>query len=315
MRKKIVVLGGGTGMSFLLKGLKEFPVDITAVVSVCDDGQSTGRLRREFNIPAVGDIRKVLVSLAETDPLVEQLFNFRFQTTSDLNGHAVGNLLLTAMGSMTGNMSDGIEAIGKILNLHGKILPLTEDNVTLVGKMTDGSIIEGEHYITESKRTIEKVYYKEEPVVNYSVLEEIRKADLIVLSMGSIYTSIIPNLLCREIVDLLEKIDTPIMYVCNMMTQPGETDNLKVSDHIRIINQYLGERAIDVVVANSGIIDENKRKKYENLEQKDPVLLDRENIKDVEIISNNYVTVENDYLRHDAVLLSLDIFKYLITKK
>ena len=315
MRKKIVVLGGGTGMSFLLKGLKEFPVDITAVVSVCDDGQSTGRLRREFNIPAVGDIRKVLVSLAETDPLVEQLFNFRFQTTSDLNGHAVGNLLLTAMGSMTGNMSDGIEAIGKILNLHGKILPLTEDNVTLVGKMTDGSIIEGEHYITESKRTIEKVYYKEEPVVNYSVLEEIRKADLIVLSMGSIYTSIIPNLLCREIVDLLEKIDTPIMYVCNMMTQPGETDNLKVSDHIRIINQYLGERAIDVVVANSGIIDENIRKKYENLEQKDPVLLDRENIKDVEIISNNYVTVENDYLRHDAVLLSFDIFKYLITKK
>ncbi len=315
MRKKVVVLGGGTGMSFLLKGLKEFPVDITAVVSVCDDGQSTGRLRREFNIPAVGDIRKVLVSLAETDPLVEQLFNFRFQTTSDLNGHAVGNLLLTAMGSMTGNMSDGIEAIGKILNLHGKILPLTEDNVTLVGKMTDGSIIEGEHYITESKRTIEKVYYKEEPVVNYSVLEEIRKADLIVLSMGSIYTSIIPNLLCREIVDLLEKIDTPIMYVCNMMTQPGETDNLKVSDHIRIINQYLGERSIDVVVANSGIIDENIRKKYENLEQKDPVLLDRENIKDVEIISNNYVTVENDYLRHDAVLLSLDIFKYLIAKK
>ena len=118
MRKKVVVLGGGTGMSSLLRGLKEFPVDITAVVSVCDDGKSTGRLRREFNIPAVGDIRKVLVSLSETEPLVEQLLNYRFNTTSDLNGHTVGNLLLTAMGNMTGNMSDGIEAISKILNLQ-----------------------------------------------------------------------------------------------------------------------------------------------------------------------------------------------------
>lgn len=314
MRKKVVVLGGGTGMSSLLKGLKEFPIDITAVVSVCDDGQSTGRLRKEFNIPAVGDIRKVLVSLAETEPLVEQLLNYRFHTTSDLNGHTVGNLLLTAMGNMTGNMSDGIEAIGKILNLKGTVLPLTEDNVTLVAKMSDGTIVEGEHNITECHKTIKKVYYKEKPVVNYTVLEEIKKADLIILSMGSIYTSIIPNLLCKEIVDLLEEIDTPIMYTCNIMTQPGETDNLKVSEHIDIINQYLGKRKVDIVVANSGKIEEKMRKKYETLEQKDPVLLDKINLKDVEIISNNYVTIENNYLRHDAVLLSLDIFKYLITK-
>lgn len=314
MRKKVVVLGGGTGMSSLLKGLKEFPIDITAVVSVCDDGQSTGRLRKEFNIPAVGDIRKVLVSLAETEPLVEQLLNYRFHTTSDLNGHTVGNLLLTAMGNMTGNMSDGIEAIGKILNLKGTVLPLTEDNVTLVAKMSDGTIVEGEHNITECHKTIKKVYYKEKPVVNYTVLEEIKKADLIILSMGSIYTSIIPNLLCKEIVDLLEEIDTPIMYTCNIMTQPGETDNLKVSEHIDIINQYLGKRKVDIVVANSGKIEEKMRKKYETLEQKDQVFLDKINLKDVEIISNNYVTIENNYLRHDAVLLSLDIFKYLITK-
>lgn len=314
MKKKIVVLGGGTGMSSLLKGLKEFQVDITAVVSVCDDGMSTGRLRKEFNMPAVGDIRKVLVSLSETEPLVEQLLNYRFKTTSDLNGHAVGNLLLTAMGNMTGNMSDGIEAISKILNLKGKILPLTEDNVTLVAKMNDGTIIEGEHNITESKKTIKKVYYKEKPVVNYAVLEEIKKADLIILSMGSIYTSIIPNLLCKEIVELLEEIDTPIMYTCNMMTQPGETDDLMVSEHVSIINQYLGKRKIDIVVANNGKIDESMRKKYETLEQKDPVLLDKENLKDVELITNNYVSIENGYLRHDTILLSLDIFKYLITK-
>ena len=314
MRKKVVVLGGGTGMSSLLKGLKEFPIDITAVVSVCDDGKSTGRLRKEFNIPAVGDIRKVLVSLAETEPLVEQLLNYRFKTTSDLDGHTIGNLLLTAMGNMTGNMSDGIEAIGKILNLKGRILPLTEDNVVLVGKMSDGSIVEGEHNITESNKVIKKVYYKDKPVVNYAVLEEIRKADLVILSMGSIYTSIIPNLLCKEIVDLLEEIDTPIMYTCNIMTQPGETDNLRVSEHVKIINQYLGKRKIDVVVANNGKIAETMRKRYETLEQKDPVLLDKENLKDVKLITNNYVTIENEYLRHDTILLSLDIFKHLITK-
>lgn len=315
MRKKVVVLGGGTGMSSLLRGLKEFPVDITAVVSVCDDGKSTGRLRREFNIPAVGDIRKVLVSLSETEPLVEQLLNYRFNTTSDLNGHTVGNLLLTAMGNMTGNMSDGIEAISKILNLHGKILPLTEDNVTLVAKMTDGEIVEGEHNITECGKKIKKVYYLEKPKINYAVLDEIRKSDLVILSMGSIYTSIIPNLLCKEIVDLLEEIDTPIMYTCNIMTQPGETDGLMVSDHIKIINQYLGKRKIDVVVANDGKISEEMRKKYETLEQKDPVILDKKHIHDVCIISNNYVAIENNYLRHDTILLSLDIFKYLISKK
>ena len=315
MRKKVVVLGGGTGMSSLLRGLKEFPVDITAVVSVCDDGKSTGRLRREFNIPAVGDIRKVLVSLSETEPLVEQLLNYRFNTTSDLNGHTVGNLLLTAMGNMTGNMSDGIEAISKILNLHGKILPLTEDNVTLVAKMTDGEIVEGEHNITECGKKIKKVYYLEKPKINYAVLDEIRKSDLVILSMGSIYTSIIPNLLCKEIVDLLEEIDTPIMYTCNIMTQPGETDGLMVSDHVNIINQYLGKRKIDVVVANDGKISEEMRKKYETLEQKDPVILDKKHIHDVCIISNNYVAIENNYLRHDTVLLSLDIFKYLISRK
>ncbi len=315
MRKRVVVLGGGTGMSSLLRGLKEFPVDITAVVSVCDDGKSTGRLRREFNIPAVGDIRKVLVSLSETEPLVEQLLNYRFNTTSDLNGHTVGNLLLTAMGNMTGNMSDGIEAISKILNLHGKILPLTEDNVTLAAIMSDGEVVEGEHNITECGKKIKKVYYLEKPKINYSVLDEIRKSDLVILSMGSIYTSIIPNLLCKEIINLLEEIDTPIMYICNMMTQPGETDGLMVSDHINIINQYLGKRKIDVVVANDGKINEEMRKKYETLEQKDPVILDRQHIKNVNIISNNYVTVENNYLRHDTVLLSLDIFKYLISKK
>lgn len=315
MRKKVVVLGGGTGMSSLLKGLKEFPIDITAVVSVCDDGRSTGRLREEFHVPAMGDIRQVLVSLSETEPLVEDLLNYRFKTTSDLNGHPVGNLLLTALSNMTGNMSTGLEALGKVLNLKGKILPLTDDEVTLVAKMKDGKVVEGEHNITESNSKIKEVYYKKDPKLNKDVEKALKEADLVILSMGSLYTSIIPNLLCSKVIKVLENTSTPIMYTCNIMTQPGETDGMSVSDHIKILNHYLGKRKVDIVLANNGKIDEKMRKKYETLEQKDPVVFDPENLKDVKVIKNDYVTIDNNFLRHDTVLLSVDIFKYLIKNK
>ena len=251
MKKKVVVLGGGTGMSNLLMGLKSFPLDISAIVTVCDDGSSTGILREEFNIPAVGDIRRVLVALSETEPLVMDLFNYRFKTTSDLDGHTVGNLLLTAATEISGNMSDGIEALSKVLNLKGKVIPLTEDNVTLVGKMKDGSIVEGEHNITLSKQKIEKVYYKEKPEVNKDALKAIKEADLILFSMGSLFTSIIPNLLIKDIVDEIDNSSAKIAYVCNMMTQPGETDNFKVSDHINMLNRYLCKRKVNVVLANN----------------------------------------------------------------
>lgn len=300
-------------MSTLLRGLKQFPVDITAVVSVCDDGKSTGRLREEFNIVAVGDIRKVLVSLSETEPLVKELLNYRFQTTSDLNGHTVGNLLLTALTDISGNMSDGIEALGNVLNLKGKVLPLTEDNVTLVGKMKDGTIIEGEHSITASHKEIETVYYKQDPVVNSLVIQAIKECDLIILSMGSLYTSIIPNLICKEIIQTLENSNKEIMYVCNMVTQPGETDGFKVSDHINILNKYLGNRNVDIVIANNGIIDSNIAKKYETEEQKDQVILDKENIQ-CKLIEDDYVTIENQIIRHKVDKLALDIYSYLLNK-
>lgn len=314
MRKKVVILGGGTGMSTLLKGLKEFPLDITAIVSVCDDGKSTGRLREEFNIPAVGDIRKVLVSLSETEKIFEELLNYRFNTTSDLNGHTIGNLFLTALTDITGNISDGISAISKVLNLKGKVLPLTEDCVTLIGKMSDGKIIKGEHNITEYNGNIKEVYYEKEPVVCPSVLESIKEADLIILSMGSLYTSVIPNLICKQVIDEIDKSNAKIMYVCNMMTQPGETDDFSVSDHIEVLNKYLGKRKIDVVVANDGNIDVNIKEKYETLEQKDAVKFDVENIKEY-LIHNNYVTVIDEIIRHDVLKLSLDIFAYLLDRK
>lgn len=314
MKKKVVVLGGGTGLSYLLTGLKQYPLDITAIVSVCDDGSSTGILREEFNIPAVGDVRKVLVSLSETEPLVEKLFNYRFKTTSDLNGHTVGNLLLTAVQEITGNLSDGIEALSKVLNLKGKVVPLTEDNVTLMARMNDGQIVSGEHNITIDKRKIEEVFYKEEPKATSEAIKAIMEADLIILSMGSLFTSIIPNLICDDILKALEKSKAKIMYVCNAMTQPGETDDFKATDHVRMLNKYLGKRKVDILIANNGKIEPYLAKKYETLEQKDPVVYDYKNFKnyDMRVIGDDLIAISNNMIRYNPLKLGFHIFFYVM---
>lgn len=316
MNKKVVVLGGGTGLSCLLKGLKEFPVDITAIVSVCDDGRSTGRLREEFNQVAVGDIRRVLVSLAETEPMFEELLNYRFKTTSDLNGHTVGNLLLTAMTNITGNMNKGIKSLSKVLNLKGKVIPLTEDNsITLMGEMIDGTIVEGEHNITKENKKIKRVFYKNDPVVSKDAIKAIKDADLIILSMGSIYTSIIPNLICKEIIKAIDSSKANIMYVCNIVTQPGETDDFKASDHINLLNSYLGNKKINVGIFNHEEMSPILVKKYETEEQKDPVVLDRENLSNIEIIEDDLIEDSDGKFRHDTLRLGLDIFAYLLNHR
>lgn len=316
IKPNIVILGGGTGMSTLLRGLKQFPVNITAVVSVCDDGNSTGRLREEFDMPAVGDIRRVLVALSETEPLVEKLVNHRFNTTSGLDGHTVGNLLLTAMKDITGNMSDGIESLSKVFNLKGSVLPLTEDNVTLMGEMIDGSIVEGEHQITQTEKRIKKVFYKKEVEIHPKVLKTLEEADLIIFSMGSLYTSILPNLLSGKIIEKLDNTKAKLMYVCNMMTQPGETDDYTVSDHVEVLNEYLGKHKIDIVIANTGYISEELVSKYSDKEQKNPVQWDRSNLEElkVEQILDDFVIIEEEsgYLRHNVVKLAFHIFSYLL---
>lgn len=310
--KKVVILGGGTGLSTLLRGLKLFPIDISAVVSVCDDGQSTGRLREEFNTFAVGDIRKVIAALSETEPLFEKLLNYRFETTSDLNGHTVGNLLLTALSNITGNMQEGIETLGKVLKLKGKVLPFTLDSPILIGKMQDGSIVKGEHRITQSEKKIERVYYEKDVKVNPNVLKAVEEADLIILSMGSLYTSIIPDLLSKELINTLDNSKAEIMYVCNMMTQPGETDDFKVSDHVSVLNSYLGRKKINIVIANTGEIPKEVLEKYATEEQKDQVIFDEENLTNLKIITSNYVTIEEKIIRHKVDKLSIDIYNYLI---
>ena len=304
-------------MSNLLRGLKQYPLDITAIVTVCDDGKSTGILREEFNIPAVGDIRRVLVALSETEPLVMDLFNYRFNTSSDLDGHTVGNLLLTAASEIRGNLSDGIEALSKVMNLKGKVVPLTEDNVVLMADMEDGTVIEGEHHITETNAKIKRVYYKEEAVATKEALEAIRNADLILFSMGSLFTSIIPNLLIDEVVKEIEKSKAKIMYVCNMMTQPGETDDFTVTDHVKALNGYLGKRNIDLVLANTGKIDDEMARFYETQEQKDPVIYDEENFDKygIDVIGDDFTFItDNNLLRHDNIKVGFHIFYYLMKK-
>ena len=315
MNKNVVILGGGTGMSTLLRGLKQFPVNITAIVSVCDDGRSTGKIRLEFNTPALGDIRRVLATLSETEPLFEKMLNYRFKTKGSFDGHTVGNLLLVAMSEITGSVSLGIESLGKVLNLKGRVLPLTEEsNNTLVAEMYDGGIVYGEHNITEDVRKIKKVWYKDDTEVCKEALKAIKNADLIVLSMGSLYTSIIPNLICNEIKDAIDKSNAEVMYVCNIVTQPGETDNFKVSDHVNALNEYLGDKKVSVVVANSGAISKKMAEKYSNTEQKDPVIFDKKTLKNMglKIISDDFVTITDDTLRHDVIKLGLQIFTYLL---
>lgn len=317
MNKKVIVFGGGTGLSCLLKGLKQFPVDITAVVSVCDDGGSTGILRDEFDILAVGDIRKVLVALSQTESSVEELLNHRFNTNGTLNKHTVGNILLTAATEMTGSIQQGIELLGKVLNLCGNVMPVTESNITLSAEMIDGSIVDGEHFITASSKKIKRVFYKETPEINDNLLEEIQSADLIVFSMGSLYTSILPCLLSKEIINKLDKSSAPIVYACNLFTQPGETDKFKVSDHLKIINSYLGKRKIDVVIANNGKIDERLAYKYLSTEQKDPVLIDYDETKKnaKKIIEDNLITIENGVFRHDTLKLGYLLFSEVLRLK
>ena len=310
---KVVVLGGGTGASTLIRGLKLFPIDITAVISVADDGRSTGKLREEFHTIAVGDIRQVITALSDTEPLFEKLMNYRFQTSSDLNGHPVGNLLLTALININGDMSSGIESLSKVFNLKGRVLPLTEESVTLKARMNDNQVVIGEHNITESRGIIKRISYTNKVHTNPLVLDAISDTDLIIFSMGSLYTSLIPNLIPNDIKKAISMSKAKIMYVCNMMSQPGETDNFKASDHVKVINSYL-KRNVDIIVVNDGEIDSNIIEKYKSEEQKDRVLFDKDNLEklNLKIIHNNYVDTSNGVIRHKVDRLSLDIYGYMI---
>lgn len=313
--KKVVVFGGGTGLSYLLKGLKDFPLDITAVITVSDDGRSTGKLKEEFHAPAVGDIRKVLSSLSSTSQNIKNMLEYRFNTTSDLDGHALGNLILISLLNITGSLKESINELCTLLDIKNKVLPLTEDaNVTLMAEATDGSVIEGEAAITKSDKKIKRLFYKEQPKILDEVKVAIKEADLIIFSMGSLYTSIFPHIISDDIREALDEVKTPIMYLCNIVTQPGETDDFTVSDHVDLINSYLGKHKLDAVIASNSKISEEMAMKYATEERKDPVKIDYPVLSklDTEFIEADLLTIADNTLKHHSQKLSALVFSYLM---
>lgn len=312
--KKIVIFGGGSGLSQILKGLKLFPLDITAVVSVADNGASTGRLRKDLNIPAVGDISKVMLAMSNLDSDTLNMLNYRFTKSKTLGNHSIKNLLLSALLDIKGNFKSSIPVMMNLLNIKGNILPLTEDNADLVGITENGKKIIGEEQITKCASKIKKVEYNRKITVNPDVLEAVNNADLIIFSSGSLLTSIAPHLINKELVRAIKKAKAPKMYICNLFTQPGETDNFTVSDHIKTLENYLGSKNINVVVANNNMLNNELVNIYQTKEQKDPVQLDMDNLKklNVEVLAENLAKVEDSVYRHDSLKTAYLIFSYLM---
>ena len=312
--KKIVIFGGGSGLSQLLKGLKLFPIDVTAVVSVSDNGRSTGLLRKDFNIPAVGDITKVMLAMSDANSDVIELLNYRFHSSSSIENHSIKNLMLTALLDIKGNFKNALPVLEEMLDVKGRVLPLTEASVDLVGVASDGTEIVGEEELTKSKKRIVDVKYSQSFNVNKDVVNAVREADLIIYSSGSLLTSIFPHIIVPKLVDEIKKAKAKKMYICNLVTQPGETNGFKVSDHVKMLQKHLGEDGIDIVMANNGPLSKTIAKKYANEEQKDPVLLDENKLSkmNIMVIKDNLIAIEDNLIRHDSLKVAYLIFSYLM---
>ena len=311
--KNVVVFGGGTGLSHLLSGLKLFPVNVTAIISVADNGKSTGTLKRELNIPAVGDIGKVMLTMSNADKDLIDLISYRFNNPSLLN-HPIRNMMLAALIEQKGNLTDAIDFMCKLLKINGRILPITEDKIELIGIMEDNSKIIGESNITKSSKRIKDIKYDTKFNVNIEVIKSIKDADLIIFSPGSLYTSILPHIVIPEIKDAINMSKAKKMYVANLFTQPGETDDFKVSDHIKIIKKYINN--IDAVIANDKKIPLKTRQKYLREEEKDQVKIDKKEIEklNTKIISDNlyHFSRVDGTIKHDSLKTSYLIFSYLM---
>lgn len=309
--KNITVIGGGTGLSVILRGLKQIEdVHISAIVTVADDGGSTGRLRRQFHIPAMGDIRNVMVALAEEETLFSHLMNYRFDgEDSDIGGHNLGNLILTALSEENGNFMDAIAAISKVLNVKGDIIPATTQVITLFAKMIDGTIVRGESNIPNFDNRIQKVYYEEEVIATPQAIQALADADLIVIGIGSLYTSVIPNLIIEGITDAIRSSKAKCVYFCNAMTQPGETDNYSLEDHVEAIEAHSYKGIIQTVFAYEDDISDEILSRY-NLEGSTPVLM-RENEHDYDVIEEELLNFNGKLIRHDPDKIRDLLTKYL----
>ncbi len=304
--KKVVVIGGGTGLAVIMRGLKTLPnVKCSAIVTVADDGGSTGRLRERYNIPAMGDIRNVLVAMSEDEGIFSQLMNHRFEGEEDIGGHNLGNLIITALTSQSGSFQEAITRASKFLNVKGEIIPSTLDVVTLSAKMADGNIIRGESNIPNNHQNIDEVFYDQEVNANKKALNAIKKADYIFFGIGSLYTSIIPNLIIEEIKQAIIKSKAKKIYICNAMTQPGETDDYCLEDHVNAIEYHLGQPIIDQVLSHHSEINREIIERY--LETGSTLIKAKQLAKHYEIIEKDLLKVENKKVRHDHNKIAIEI--------
>lgn len=315
---KVVAIGGGTGLSVLLRGLKEYTSNITAIVTVADDGGGSGILREDLGMLPPGDIRSCILALANTEPTMEKLLQFRFKD-GRLKGQNFGNLLIAAMNEIYGSFELAIKEISNILAVTGKVLPMTLENVTLYAVLENGQIVKGESNIPlknkELGSKIDRIYM--EPKISLPLdeaLEAIEEADLIVLGPGSLYTSVIPNLLVNNMVEKIYSSPAPKVYITNIMTQPGETDGYTVLDHVEAILKHSREHFLDYVIANIEKIPDSTLKKYIH-DGSEPVILkvgEEEilNKKGIKLIKEKLVDVKKNYIRHNSLKLS-EILTYL----
>ena len=310
--KKVVIFGGGTGLSCILSGLKLFPIDVTTVIAVSDNGSSTGKLKEELNIPAVGDVGKVLLSMANVDEDFIDLLSYRFEKGS-LNNHPVRNIVLAALIDLKGNLTEATKYMCKLLDIKGTVLPLAGEKIDLVGESTEREYF-GEEAVSRNIRNISRLSYDHDIKIEQEIREKIEEADLIIFSAGSLYTSIVPHLLAPEVRSALEETKAPLLYISNLVTQPGETDIQTVSRHVEILNEYLGSRKIDLVVANNGTVDENVRERYLSAENKRIVQVDHITLEKmgVQIIEDDIFCIEDEKIRHNALKTAFLIFSYLM---
>lgn len=300
MMKKIAVIGGGTGLSVILRGIKQIEdVQISAIVTVADDGGSTGRLRRQFHIPAMGDIRNVMVALSEEETLFSHLMNYRFVGEDhDVGGHNLGNLILTALCEEKGNFMDAIATISSVLNVKGDIIPATTQVITLYAQMVDGTIVRGESNIPSFDNRIGEVFYNEEVVATEKAERALIEADYILIGIGSLYTSVIPNLIIGGICDAIKASNGKRVYFCNAMTQPGETDNYSLEDHVDAIEKHSFKGIVETVVTYSDKISDETLLKYD-LKGSKPVKMSAD-CHHYDVIKADLLNFQGKLIRHDS---------------
>lgn len=317
---KIVVIGGGTGLSTMLRGLKLYTNNITAIVTVGDDGGGSGKLRADLGMLPPGDIRNCILALADTEPIMEDLLQYRF-TEGTLKGQSFGNLFLAAMDGISDNFEAAVQKMSSVLAVTGKVLPVTLDDMKLIAELENGNIVEGESIIPDevikqkSKiKNLEIEPEKAKPLLD--ALMAISEADAIVMGPGSLYTSIIPNLLVEDIAECINKSDAIKIYISNVMTQPGETDDFTVSDHIKTLMKYSGKNSVEYVIANNGTIPKDIEERYLR-EGSKLVELDYDNIKDlgVKVVETDLVKITKGYVKHDSEYLAQVLMTTVLDKK